>query len=153
MDKTSGFAFYHAYQFIFGVTTRRLQSHDLLNRNSHHRRATTARLLPDQQLRDNEPQPCRESLHIGTVLVTRQMKYFPKVTFGWELKVQVGDMLIPVSLWNKTTRTMKMDVPTKIEAIKHEKVCESGIMFYVQAGLKKVWLDSHWFLPPSPSKL
>jgi len=70
---------------------------------------------------------------------------------NWIIDVEIGDMLMPIPLWNKTERRPnQLHTPTEILDIATESASQSGFLFLVRKidGTAE-WLDAEWFTAPS----
>lgn len=66
----------------------------------------------------------------------------------WMLKVQPGDWLIPIPLWNNSTQLDKLNVPCRVLSVDQKAVAQHGVTFLVQTIRgRRVWLSAGWFEP------
>lgn len=71
----------------------------------------------------------------------------------WHDEVKSGDLLIPDPLWNRTTATDKLKVPTEVLRVIKGTPSQSGILFRVQTVKGRIAdLDAAWFISRKPKQ-
>lgn len=67
--------------------------------------------------------------------------------------IKVGDMVMPMSLWNNSDPVNKLACPTEVLEVEHDCKCQTGVMLKVKfLNGKTRKLSAAWFNPKDGSK-